>query len=86
MIEYVMAFKPFTFDIWGKNLSLLRSYYTGWKGLIHTSPMQFIWSQSIDFWQSYTFMGFSDYGNLGPWPVVSPIVSLRYSTEAGKYI
>ena len=34
--DEVMAIKPFTFGIWGKNLSLLigsipRSYYTLWK-------------------------------------------------------
>ena len=61
----VMAIKPFTFDIWGKNIVLLiwsinRSYYTGWKGLIYTSPMQLRWGQSIDLWWSYPFTGFSD--------------------------
>ena len=40
----VMAIKPFAFDIWHKNISLLignvtRGYYTHYKGLINTSPI-----------------------------------------------
>ena len=86
-----MAIKPFTFHIWGKNLSLLIEsfsirYCTRWKGPVHTSLMQFIRSQAVDFWWSYTFTSFSDRGNLGPWWVVSPIVSLKYSMEVGKYV
>ena len=48
-IDGVMALKPFTFDIWGKILSLLIVCYTHWKGLIYMSPMQFIQGQTIDF-------------------------------------
>ena len=65
--------------------SVTRWFYAHWKGLIHMSTMQLKWRKTIGIWWAVV-PHTSNHGNSSSWWLVCSILSLKYFTDAKKYI